>query len=54
MIYGNEKEIGDAISSKIEEGVVERNDLYITSKVIMKRIFEYIDIISKYLTIFVQ
>jgi len=34
MFYGNEKEIGDAIRQKIEEGVVVREDLYITSKVI--------------------
>ncbi|XP_050546000.1 aldo-keto reductase family 1 member B1-like [Daktulosphaira vitifoliae] len=32
MFYGNEKEIGGVISNKIDEGVVERNDLYITSK----------------------
>lgn len=34
MFYGNEKEIGDAISQKIDEGVVAREDLFITSKVI--------------------
>lgn len=34
MFYGNEKEIGDAISLKIDEGVVAREDLFITSKVI--------------------
>lgn len=31
--YENEKEIGEAIRSKIEEGVVKREDIFITSKV---------------------
>jgi len=31
-IYGNEKEIGQAIADCIAEGVVSRNDLWITSK----------------------
>lgn len=33
MFYGNEKEIGNAINQKINENVVAREDLYITSKV---------------------
>lgn len=33
MFYGNEKEIGNAINQKINESVVTREDLYITSKV---------------------
>lgn len=33
MFYGNEQEIGNAINQKINEGVVVREDLYITSKV---------------------
>lgn len=32
FIYGNEKEIGDAIAESISEGVVSREDLWITSK----------------------
>jgi diketogulonate reductase-like aldo/keto reductase len=35
MFYGNEQEIGNAIKQKIDEGVVAREDLYITSKVII-------------------
>lgn len=33
LLYQNEKEIGEAIREKIKEGVVERKDLFITSKV---------------------
>lgn len=31
-IYGNEKEIGQAISECINEGIIERKDLWVTSK----------------------
>jgi len=31
-IYGNEKEVGDAIAKKIADGTVKREDLYVVSK----------------------
>jgi len=34
MFYGNEIDIGHAIRNKIQEGVVQRKDLYLVSKVL--------------------
>lgn len=31
-IYGNEKEVGDGIQAKIVEGVIKREDIFVTSK----------------------
>lgn len=31
--YGNEKEVGNAIRAKINEGVIKRNDIFVTTKV---------------------
>lgn len=32
-LYGNEKEIGNAVRAKIADGTVRREDLFITTKV---------------------
>lgn len=31
-IYGNEKEVGDGVNNKIKQGVVKREDIFVTSK----------------------
>jgi diketogulonate reductase-like aldo/keto reductase len=33
FMYGNEYEVGQGIKQKVEEGVVQRKDLFVTSKV---------------------
>lgn len=32
-LYGNEKEVGNAIRAKIDEGVIRREDIFVTTKV---------------------
>lgn len=32
-LYGNEKEIGRAIRAKINDGVIKREDIFVTTKV---------------------
>lgn len=34
--YGNEEEVGNAINAKIKEGVVKREDIFVTTKVYQK------------------
>jgi diketogulonate reductase-like aldo/keto reductase len=36
MVYENEKEVGAAINAKIAEGVIKREDIFVTSKVGIK------------------
>lgn len=33
FLYGNEVEVGNAIRTKIDEGVIKREDIFITTKV---------------------
>lgn len=33
FLYGNEKEIGQALKAKFTEGIIKREDIFITSKV---------------------
>ena len=33
FVYGNEVEIGNAVRAKIQEGVIRREDIFITTKV---------------------
>lgn len=42
-IYGNEREVGQGIKQKIEEGAVERKDLFVTSKV-SNRLLKHADL----------
>lgn len=33
FLYGNEVEVGNAIRAKIDEGVIKREDIFVTTKV---------------------
>jgi len=37
LLYDNEEEVGDGIRAKIEEGVIKREDIFVTSKVNVSR-----------------
>lgn len=36
-LYGNEKEVGNAIRAKIAEGVIRREDIFVTTKVTKRK-----------------
>lgn len=47
--YNNESSIGKAIAEKIKEGVVKREELYITSKVCtLKQYYDIVKLLFKY------
>lgn len=39
-LYGNEKEVGNAIRAKIAEGVIRREDVFVTTKVMKMKEME--------------
>lgn len=39
FLYGNEAEVGKAIRAKINEGVIKREDIFVTTKVNLKKFF---------------
>lgn len=41
-LYGNEKEVGNAIRAKIAEGVIKREDIFVTTKVKVTQIYSQI------------
>lgn len=45
FVYGNEKEVGQAIKKKIVEGLVKREDIFLVTKVI--KIFRFLNILPK-------
>lgn len=38
FLYGNEKEVGNAIRAKIEDGTIRREDIFVTTKVNIEQI----------------
>lgn len=39
-VYGNEKEVGRGIRSKIDDGTIKREDIFVTTKVNIFEIFQ--------------
>ena len=35
IVYQNEEEVGDGIKAKIQDGTVKREDLFLTTKVLL-------------------
>ena len=48
LLYDNEKEVGNAVRAKIQDGTVKREELFITTKVRNKKIIKIIELLVNF------
>ncbi len=51
MMYGNQAEIGEALTATFKEGKVKREDVWMTSKVISPRLLTYCSLVRPFATL---